>query len=79
MHPLDQLLSEYNLSRNKFAQLSGLKPSTIGSYVSRDTPIEKWRVEVIIGLAKVSGLTTDEVIQKLLKYEEEYFGDTFKV
>lgn len=70
MHPLDQLLKEYYLTRNKFATVSGIRVNTVNNYVARNTPVDNLPGKVIYRLAKMLKITTDEVFEKLYAYEE---------
>jgi len=63
---------DLNTTANKFAKRIGSKQSTFSTWKSRERSVVELPIQLLADLVAESGLTYEEVVNKLLKYEVEY-------
>lgn len=69
LHPIEKLCEEYGMTRYAFCKKANVTESTISSLVVRNTPIRNIKIGIIIEMSEIFGVTKEEVIDKLLAYE----------
>lgn len=60
---LDKYLEEYGITRYQLAKKSGIGQATW--FHANNKPIERWKVKQVQALAKSTGVTASEALQKL--------------
>ena len=75
MHPVRKFIEQdLKTNTNEFSNKIGKAPTSINSWYSRNTKVEKLPIWIALEFSKASGLSIDKVIKLLKKYELEGEG-----
>ena len=73
-HPINVfLIGDLDMSIVRFCELTGFKQSTLSSWISRNRPVGQLPVDFILALHLVSNQSLENIINRLLQIEAQYF------
>ncbi|MDT2660680.1 transcriptional regulator [Enterococcus hulanensis] len=63
---------DLDMTPNGFAKSVEMPQSSLSNWKQREKSVNTLPIQILVDLAAESGLTYEEVIQKLMKYEIDY-------
>lgn len=78
MHSVEKLCEEFGITRYELSKRCGINPSSINMLVKQNTKVDNIKVGTIRKFAVALELSTDDVLSKLLDYEEMLDGNESK-
>ena len=63
---------DLNTTTNKFVKKIGSKQSTFSTWKTRNKSVNELPIQLLVDLVAESGLSYEQVLKKLMKYEIDY-------